>query len=219
MKITSKKTVSVQHVLFFVISVLCFSITTIAAEMENIAQTANLAPLKGTFSQSKNIKPLKRPFKSEGGFVYLPNTGLLWHTKKPVNSLKLFANDGVYRLDEQGIMQKEAQFDNDFFLALFAVDEQKLAKYFTTKVLQDETNYQASCLALTPISETMQSLFKQINLCMNEIKVCSENTESTKSVTAIPTKIVLIEAKGNKTEIQLQLSSEKVSQEELAYFD
>jgi len=219
MKISSIKTVSVQQVLLFVISMLCISFTTSAVEIKTAAQKTNLKPMKGSFSQSKNIKPLKRPFKSEGSFVYLPNKGLLWHTQKPVNSLKLFAHDGVYKVDEQGDLQKEAQFDNDFFLALFAVDEQKLAKFFTSKVLQDETNDQVLCLALTPISATMRNLFKQINLCMNEAKASSENTTLIKSVSAIPSKIVLIEVKGNKTEIQLQLSSEKLSPEELAYFD
>lgn len=209
---------SIQQVLFFVMSVFCFSITTSAVEMETAVQATSLQAVKGTFSQSKNIKPLKRPFKSDGSFVYFPNKGLLWHTKKPVDSLKLFANEGVYKVDDKGVRQKEAQFDNDFFLALFAADEQKLSKFFTTQTLQDETDDQTSCLALIPISDTMRSLFKQINLCMNEAKATNENTVSTKPVTAIPTKIVLIEAKGNKTEIQLQLSSEQVSPEELAYF-
>ncbi|MCW8832658.1 MAG: outer membrane lipoprotein carrier protein LolA, partial [Colwellia sp.] len=168
-----------------------------------------LEPLKGTFSQIKNIKPLKRPFKSAGRFVYLPNKGLLWHTQKPVDSVKLFANNGVYQLNKQGLMQKEAQLDNDFFLALFAADEQKLSAFFNTEVLDDKTSVQTSCLALTPITNTMQSLFEKIILCVNEIN----------SGTKIPTKIELIEAKGNNTEILLQLSSDKVSPEEFAYFE
>jgi len=212
MKVASMKAVSVQQVLSFVlvISLFCWSLVTGAAEVNSARQKAtSLQPLKGTFSQNKNIKPLKRPFKSEGSFVYLPNKGLLWHTLKPVNSLKLFANDGVYKIDDQGVLHKEAQLDNDFFLALFAADEQKLAKFFTTELLKSDIDGKASCLALTPIGSTMRSLFKKINLCISEVI----------AGTKIPTKIELIEAKGNNTEIQLQLSSEKVSPRELAYFD
>jgi len=212
MKVASMKAVSVQQILSFVLvtSLFCWSLATGAVEVSTATQQAtSLQPLKGTFSQSKNIKPLKRPFKSEGSFVYIPNKGLLWHTKKPVDSLKLFANDGVYKIDEQGALQKEAQLDNDFFLALFAADEQKLAKFFTTETLQGDVDDQASCLALTPKNDTMRSLFKKINLCISEVK----------AGTNIPTKIELIEAKGNNTEIQLQLSSEPISTEELAYFD
>jgi len=216
MKETSMKAVSVQQILLFVLSfvlvfsLFCWSLVTGATEVFTAEQQAtSLQPLKGTFSQSKNIKPLKRPFKSEGSFVYFPNKGLLWHTKKPVDSLKLFAHDGVYKIDEQGALQKEAQLDNDFFLALFSANEQKLAKFFTTEVLQSEGGVQVICLALTPISDTMRSLFKQVNLCMSEVNVG----------TKIPNKIELIEEKGNNTEILLQLSSAKVSPRELAYFD
>ena len=84
-----------------------------------------------------------------------------------------------------------------------------MAKFFTIEVVQSDVDIQASCLALTPISNTMRSLFKKINLCITEIRLG----------TKIPTKIELIEAKGNNTEIQLQLSSEPISTEELAYFD
>ncbi len=203
---------TIQQVLSFVLvsSLFLCSFAIGAVEVKAAAQQElNLQPLKGTFSQSKSIKPLKRPFKSEGSFVYTPNKGLLWHTQKPVDSLKLFANDGVYKIDDHSTLQKEAQLDNDFFLALFAADEQKLARFFTTESLQGDMDEKSSCLALTPKNDTMQSLFKKINLCIKEVK----------SGTKIPTKIALIEANGNNTNIQLQLSSEPINKEELAYFD
>ncbi len=219
-KVASIKAMNVQKTLLLtLLSSLFFCSYTIgAAEIKAPVHTEiMLEALKGTFTQSKNIKPLKRPFKSAGDFVYLPNKGLLWHTKTPVNSLKLFisngANNGVYHIDEQGKLKKEAQLDNDFFLALFSADEQKLAKFFTTKKLQHKTISDAACLALIPISDTMLNLFAQINLCTTEVNA------GTKIPTKIPTKIELIESKGNKTEIQLQLSSSLVTPEELAYFE
>ena len=114
------KKLSMPSVLSFTlaVSLFCLSLAIGAVEVKpSVQQETDLQPLKGTFSQSKNIKPLKRPFKSEGGFVYLPKKGVLWHTQKPVDSLKLFANDGVYKIDDQGVLQKEAQIHNDFFLA------------------------------------------------------------------------------------------------------
>ena len=187
-----------------------------AASAANIVMEKpdNLQPLAGYFSQIKNIKPLKRPFKSEGSFVYLPNKGLLWHTQKPIDSIKLFAHDGVYKVDEQGVLVKEAQLDNDFFLALFSADQEKLARFFIIESLpSNAAEGHSLCLALTPISDTMQSLFKKINLCTSE-----DNTGVSISK-AMPRKIELIEAKGNKTEINLQLSTKQISPEELAYFD
>ena len=188
----------------------------------NAASAANIVmenpddfqPLTGSFTQIKNIKPLKRPFKSEGSFVYLPHKGLLWHTKNPIDSIKLFAHDGVYKVDEQGVLVKEAQLDNDFFLALFSADQEKLARFFIIESLpSNAAEGHSLCLALTPISDTMQSLFKKINLCTSE-----DNTGVSISK-AMPRKIELIEAKGNKTEINLQLSTKQISPEELAYFD
>ena len=187
-----------------------------AASAANIVMEKpdNLQPLAGYFSQIKNIKPLKRPFKSEGSFVYLPHKGLLWHTKNPIDSIKLFAHDGVYKVDEQGVLVKEAQLDNDFFLALFSADQEKLARFFIIESLpSNAAEGHSLCLALTPISDTMQSLFKKINLCTSE-----DNTGVSISK-AMPRKIELIEAKGNKTEINLQLSTKQISPEELAYFD
>lgn len=216
MKLAGMKARNIQKLLLFVLlsSLLCYSYTVSAVEIKTAVQSKAVLPaLKGTFAQSKNIKPLKRPFKSTGDFVYLPNKGLLWHTKTPVNSLKLFinngANNGVYHIDEQGKLKKEAQLDNDFFLALFSADEQKLTKFFITSKLQHKTSTGAECLALIPISDTMLNLFAQINLCSIEVN----------AGTKIPTTIELIESKGNKTEIQLQLSSELVAPEELAYFE
>ncbi|PCH94978.1 MAG: hypothetical protein COB83_10070 [Gammaproteobacteria bacterium] len=215
------KSITFLQILSFVIvaSLLCLSLVTGATAVTTPTKKVFLSPIKGTFLQSKNIKPLKRPFRSEGSFVYWPNKGLLWQTKKPVNSLKLFANGGVFKIDEQGELHKEAKLDNDFFLALFSGDKQQLAKFFTRKTLQDETDEHSSCLALTPKSDTMRSLFKQINLCMKEMKFISAQTQVTKTSVVMPSKIVLIEAEGNNTEIQLQLSSEQISSQELAYFD
>ncbi len=183
-------------------------------EAELALKTAEM-PIKGTFSQHKNIKPLKRPFISTGAFVYLPQKGLLWQTKSPVNSTKLFANEGVYSLDEKGVLNKESQLDNDFFLTLFSADEEKLAPYFTTRTITTDVKKQGSCLALTPKSAGLLSLFQQINLCRNNEDNPKDNNNNTK----LPSTITLIEAKGNTTEIRLQLSSEPVSNKELAYFD
>lgn len=216
MKVTSIKTKIASKILFLVlISCLLFlSLITRANQaspkQQEVAElSSEINVLKGAFFQNKNIKPLKRPFKSEGSFVYLPNKGLLWHTQKPINSLKLFANKGVYNIDEQGSLHKEAQLDNDFFLALFAADEKKLANFFTAKKLEKMPGTDFTCLALTPISNTMQSLFEKVHLCTTEL---SDGRK-------LPKKIALIEPKGNHTEINFELSTEQITVAELAYFE
>ncbi|NQZ28148.1 MAG: outer membrane lipoprotein carrier protein LolA [Colwellia sp.] len=205
-------------------------LATLFTSSANTASAANivmekadaLQPVKGFFSQSKNIKPLKRPFKSQGSFVYWPNKGLLWHTQKPIDSIKLFANDGVYKVNGQGVLVKEAQLDNEFFLALFSADQEKLTRFFIIESLPNNAaDGHSLCLALTPLSETMQSLFKTINLCMSEDnnggRISSVEPKAVPK--RMPSKIELIEANGNNTEINLQLSSESISAKELAYFD
>lgn len=175
-------------------------------KIQNSAKT--IEPLKGSFLQSKNIKPLKRPFKSAGHFVYFPTKGLLWQTEKPVKSIKLFANEGVYKVDQHGALQKEAQLDNAFFLALFAADEQKLAQFFITQPITND-DATLTCLALTPKSDTMKSLFAQIQLCT---KAMNNNVK-------LPVTIALLEEKGNRTDINFQLSDKPLTAQELAYFD
>lgn len=214
MKVTSIKTKKIQQA-FSLVLMSCLLCLSLFAGAEQVTPelkaelTPELKPVKGSFFQHKNIKPLKRPFKSEGSFIYLPNKGLLWQTKKPISSLKLFANNGVYKIDAQGVKHKEAQLDNDFFLALFAADEEKLAKFFTAKKLDVKSEANLTCLALTPISSTMQSLFAAIHLCTSELK----------DGTKLPKKIVLMEPKGNHTEINFELSTEQVNTAELAYFE
>ena len=204
-----------------------FTLSVNAASAADIVmeKADDLQPVKGFFTQSKNIKPLKRPFKSEGSFVYLPNKGLLWHTQKPIDSIKLFANDGVYKVNGQGVLVKEAQLDNEFFLALFSADQEKLTRFFIIESLPNNAaDGHSLCLALTPLSETMQSLFKTINLCMSEtseggsISTAVPKNKPKAVPKRMPSKIELIEANGNNTEINLQLSSESISAKELAYF-
>ncbi len=214
MKIT--KPTSPNTIQVYLITLLCTMLSLLSLSFASkakphvivVKETSAAQAVKGTFLQSKNIKPLKRPFKSAGDFIYYPTKGLLWHTQKPVQSLKLFANDGVYKLASNGELLKEAQLDNEFFLALFAADEEKLGKFFTTKNLSND-NAELTCLALTPLSDTMKSLFLQVQMCS---KKHNGNTK-------IPTKITLIEAKGNRTDINFQLSNTPLTSKELAYFD
>ena len=202
----------VKSVFLFVVmsSAICLSFTLSALEEPKpVTINEDFNGVKGSFSQYKSIKPLKRPFQSSGSFIYIPNKGLQWHTQQPVDSVKLFTNHGVYKVDEQGELQKEAQIDNDFFLALFAADEQKLKTYFIVEEVNSNQNNQPPCLALTPKNGTMKSLFKRINLCV------SKHNSGAK----VPSKIELIDTKGNETRIQLQLLSEQISPEELSYFE
>jgi len=174
---------------------------------DNIQQ---LTAINGDFLQSKNIKALKRPFNSTGSFVYLPQNGLLWQTLTPIASVKLFAKNGVFKLDKQGKMQKEAHLDNDFFLALFSADQAQLLKYFSIVKADNVAQKNQTCLTLTPRSDTLHSLFNSINLCS-----ANEATEQNK----IPEKITLVEPNGNTTEINLTQSVTKVSELELSYFN
>ncbi len=136
----------------------------------------------GTFIQTKKLKALKRPFKSQGEFKYIAGKGLWWKTQSPVKSTKLFTAAGVYSVDEKGNKTLEIKMDNDFFFVLFAGDKKELARYFIVKE-------QSSCLVLLPKEEALSSLFQEITLCL---------------VDDIPEKIILSEDKESQTVIELK---------------
>lgn len=176
-----------------------------ASNTQKASDTQNA--LKGSFSQSKTIKPLKRPFQSSGQFIYLPNKGLLWQTLLPVISTKLFAHNGLYSIDDEGNKTKEASLDNAFFLSLFSGDEQALKTYF--EVIGNDSESDVHCLALRPNSDALKKLFLQIDLCRKE---------DVNHLINIPSKITLHEHKGNATVINLEVNSTLVNEKELALF-
>lgn len=193
----------------------------------NVNSDATVA-VKGSFTQSKTIKPLRRPFQSSGEFVYVPNEGLLWQTLVPVQSTKLFAHSGLFNIDDSGKKSKEASLDNAFFLSLFSGDEKALQAYFNVVDINDSTNHKivesdtdtnpsklndktnASCVVLQPKSSTLQSLFVEIKLCKKQ-----QNNETVK----LPSSITLQEHKGNSTVITLNVNAQGLSQKELALFE
>jgi outer membrane lipoprotein-sorting protein len=200
---------SIFLILFF-LGFFYFSPRLKAIEQSSLKGSKILFPFfKGTFIQKKTLKGLKRPFHSEGQFVYVPKKGLLWRTLSPIHSFKLLTKEGVYRLDQYLQLKKEAAFNNDLFLTLFSADEKKLTTFFTVKKQNTSKQNKSSCLELTPKTNTMQTLFKKIHLCFIRVK----------NAFTVPTQISLIEAKGNHTHIQLTLSSLPLTPKEWKYFE
>ncbi len=71
------------------------------ADLQAIKKTlAPFATLTGTFEQTKKIRVIKKPLKSEGDFTLLKNKGVLWSTRKPMVSILRVRRDDIAQIKD-----------------------------------------------------------------------------------------------------------------------
>ena len=63
-------------------------------------QLAPYAALKGGFEQSKKIRVIKKPLKSQGEFVLLKGKGVLWRTLRPMTSTLRISRDDIAEIKD-----------------------------------------------------------------------------------------------------------------------
>jgi hypothetical protein len=65
--------------------------------------------LRGRFVQERHLAGFANPLKSEGSFVLVPGTGLIWHGEKPFPNTTVLSPDGILQLaDNQEAMRLPA---------------------------------------------------------------------------------------------------------------
>ena len=71
------------------------------ADIQAIKKTlAPYAVLKGGFEQSKKIRVIKKPLKSEGEFTLIKGKGVLWRTLKPMTSTLRISRDDIAEIKD-----------------------------------------------------------------------------------------------------------------------
>jgi outer membrane lipoprotein-sorting protein len=158
-------------------------------------QNSAIQLISGTFTQAKTLSILPAPLFSSGSFVFQPNTGLQWNTVAPIKSSLVLNQQGV-QLNGKVATQPNAQVNNTgqatvtaLFLAVIGGDLNQLRNYFDIKPVS--TDIQNWRLQLTPKTKQLAAHIKQITIHG------ASNTE----------RLVIFEANGDKTDIQLDTTT------------
>ena len=71
------------------------------ADLEAIKkQLAPFVTLRGSFEQSKKIRVIKKPLRSEGDFALLKDKGVLWRTLTPMTSVLRVSRDDISEIKD-----------------------------------------------------------------------------------------------------------------------
>ena len=117
------------------------------------SRIALFATLKGRFTQSKKIRVIKKPLKSEGNFVLLKDKGVLWRTFKPrVVSVRVFHDeiaeikDGRPTVIVSAKDQPALGLIGKVLFAVFSADIKELKRHFdfTRAALKDPGGWEVS---------------------------------------------------------------------------
>jgi len=177
---------------FFLLVISSFSLA--SSELLNESLKDNLAQpelISGTFKQNKYFKVLKQPIKSSGVFYLDPKLGFYWQTQKPVNSAIFLKSGELMEKDYRGKVKQIAGGGTLASVLIKAIsgDISALKNDFNLVKL-DGSEY----LELTPKQDTLRQAISKIEIYGS----------------VQPNSIKLFEAKGNKTEIQLNYHSNPI---------
>ncbi len=119
----------------------------------------------GEFNQSKQIKTLPVPLKSNGEFVYSCDSGLIWNTQKPIVESLVFTNEKLHFLVLDQSTQENLDGVQHFFLAnlllsLMAGDTQFIANEFKLISSKD----QHGILTLKPKNKMVKQAIQSVML-------------------------------------------------------
>lgn len=148
------------------------------------------ALLRGTFTQKKFLKELPQPLQSNGEFVVARGLGVDWHTLKPFDATIVLTPQAMIQRGADGSSKRVAADQQpglravgDVFDALFSLDLAKLGESF--QLFGEASGKDAWTLGLVPREAAFAKLIERI--------VVSGSTQ--------PAHIVLLEASGDRTEI------------------
>lgn len=196
---------SAAIVLFFLL-IAGFS-TNVLAENKPAAQTQTLALstmaiASGHFIQRKYFTVLKHPIKSQGELYFDVNIGLLWQTNKPLHSALLLKKNGLFTENSSGSSQelKGASTVSQVLLSIMSGDSEKILQNFSVNDSDVE-----HCLSLTPKLTQLANIIHTVQLCHSDDQgdAQANNAQQLKTINHI----VLHEHTGNRTEIDVQLTS------------
>lgn len=117
--------------------------------------------LKGSFEQSKQIRLIKKPLRSQGEFTLLKDKGVLWRTIEPTTSLLRITHDEIVQIKDGkttvlvSLKQNPALgLIGKILFAVFSADIEELKRNFefTRDDLNRQTgHWEASLLPKDPM--------------------------------------------------------------------
>lgn len=123
--------------------------------------------LAGTFTQQKNIADLSLSLKSSGRFAVNRNTGILWHTQKPVEN-KVIIKNGVLCIQNSGGSQTYSVAESQMLQHIIGIMQnillqnyEELTNYFDLYFYQD-THSSEFYLGLKPTDSVFAEVFSQM---------------------------------------------------------
>lgn len=173
-------------------SLLISSLPAMAADIANAVRERLDSPalLRGQFAQSKSITGFKKPLLSNGDFLFWRDHGVIWHTKKPFDSM-LTLTPRVLASSQNGntTMRMDTRNEptlatmNETLLALLAGDIDNLKQRFH---LDGElSGAHKWTLRLIPKDKGMATVISQIELSGDrnvQRVVLQENNNDTSTI-------------------------------------
>lgn len=171
-----------------------------------LEQFSTLTVASGHFTQRKYFTVLKHPILSKGEVYLEKDRGLVWQTNSPVFSRLLLKNNGLYSDDGSSPIKKIKGGDTLAKVIMHAIlgDISALKQQFA--IVKSNKLY---CAELTPKDPKLANFMLLIELCGN---ISPENDKLSNNTIE---HIVLFEHSGNRTEIELKLTSQNLLPEDV----
>jgi outer membrane lipoprotein-sorting protein len=150
--------------------------------------------LQGEFQQRKHLSEIPQPLTSNGDFIFVRELGVRWHTQTPFDSIFVLTQNGLLQSDQgaeslrlSAHEQPSVRVIASVFFALFTLDVDALEKNFALFAHANNPDARWT-LGLRPKGNAIASVFK----------------EAIVSGTTDVERIVLIDKRGDRTEIELR---------------
>ncbi len=144
--------------------------------------------IQGDFNQQRYLKSMNKPIASQGQFVLVPKSGLLWQMKKPFVDTMRVRKSGIEQLNAQGQWMASKQSASaqknqvKLFLDLLAGQTSGLESQFNLRLTGAANKWQ---MQLQPKTALMKQIFTKIDIQGD----------------SVVKKITLYETQGDRTEI------------------
>ena len=182
-------------------------------EISNILSKAEFA--RGEFSLTKVNGKTGRNMKSSGNYTLSKADGIIWFTKKPVDSIMAVSKTAMV----QEVRGKRTRIDAsenktfrqiaDMTAAVFCGDYDEISKSFNIEYTADDKNWKA---LLLPKDRTIAAVIEKI--------VLAGSYENSKMQAALHI-FEITQADGSKSNYELknQLASDKLTADEKTFFE
>jgi outer membrane lipoprotein-sorting protein len=151
-----------------------------------LSSIRQIKTLDANYIQNKRLEILNRQLKSEGRFIYVRDSGLLWHLKSPFELVTVIKRKEFYQLDDNfDRMADQANSDRiapvlGQIFSIFSGDLEPLKKKFHLYGAKNEKEW---TIRLVPIDEITKTILKDIvikgNRFIETVIINNQNGDNT----------------------------------------